>query len=177
MTDASEVAPRWEPERPSVGGQLVIPVVAIIFTTYFFTTIIHSPWTAQVNAVLIGSILIVLSVLQIGKLLLQVRRGEADMRMSLLYSREDLTLGRVYLLIVTLAYIYLIEWGGFTITTFFFLLISMLILNRGRHKRMIMLVSAGLAIGGYLLFILAFDTRFHRGPFEAMVGALLKNGN
>ena len=47
-------------EKKHLGGDLVIPVAALAFTLYYFSTIIDSPWTAQVSAVFIGAILIVL---------------------------------------------------------------------------------------------------------------------
>ena len=43
-----------------IGAQLIIPVAALAFTLYYFSTIINSPWTAQVSAFFIGSILILL---------------------------------------------------------------------------------------------------------------------
>jgi len=62
---------------------------------------------------------------------------------------------------------------GFTITTFLFLSIAMLILNDWRKKRFIILLSAVLSLGGYLLFIVAFKTRFPAGPFETFMKAFL----
>ena len=47
-------------ERKSIGSELIIPVAALLFTIYYFYTIIDAPWTAQVAAFIVGSILIVL---------------------------------------------------------------------------------------------------------------------
>ncbi len=41
-----------------LGGELVIPIIAVGFTLYFFSTIWNSPWTAQVSAFLVGGILL-----------------------------------------------------------------------------------------------------------------------
>jgi len=177
MTEASSASPERKSTCRPIGGELVVPGVAIIFTLYYFSTIVDSPWTAQVSAVLIGTVLIVLSALLIGKLALSVRRGKANFKMSQLYSAADISTGRVYLFFVTLAYIILIDWGGFTITTFFFLFLSMLVLNQGRNKKGAAMLSGAMALGGYILFILAFDTRFPRGPFETMMEALLGYGS
>ena len=43
--------------KPNVLGELIIPVFGVVFTTYYFSTIIDSPWTAQVNAVMVGLVL------------------------------------------------------------------------------------------------------------------------
>lgn len=165
-----------EDKKRSLGGELVIPVAAILFTLYYFSTIIDSPWTAQVSAFFVGAVLIALSVGFVVKCWIEVRSGRADLGMGALFSRADLSSGRLALLIVTLGYILLIEWAGFTITTFVFLLLGMLVLNRGRNRGLIVVLAAAMALGGYLLFILAFDTRFPRGPFEVFMKAVLTYG-
>ena len=42
----------------------------------------------------------------------------------------------------------------------------MLLLSEGKKKRFIFAISLSLSLGGYLLFIVAFKTRFPAGPFE-----------
>jgi hypothetical protein len=71
--------------------------------------------------------------------------------------------------VLTILYIYVIQWGGFTLTTFGFLFLSIAILNRGRRLGLVGLVSFVMVIAGYLLFIVAFDTRFPHGPFEILM--------
>ena len=60
MTDNKEAD---APEHTSVGSQLIIPIAAVLFTVYYFYTIIDAPWTAQVAAFIVGSILIILVIL------------------------------------------------------------------------------------------------------------------
>ncbi len=163
-------------KKRALGGELVIPVCAIVFTLYYFITIIDSPWTAQVSAFFIGVILLLLSVMFIIRCVLQVRRGEADYSLSRLFSGADIRSGRLALLAVTIGYIIVIDYLGFTITTFLFLFLGMLVLNQWRNKGVIGVLSASMALGGYLLFILAFDTRFPRGPFEIFMKAMLGDG-
>jgi len=73
----------------------------------------------------------------------------------------------VLLLVLTIAYIALIEWSGFTLTTLVYLFLAMLLLGADRMRAL--WVSLAYAIGGYLLFIAAFDTRFPAGPFESLM--------
>ncbi len=164
-------------EKRPLGGDLVIPVAALAFTLYYFSTIINSPWTAQVGAGLIGVILITLTLIFIARTALALRAGEADLRMGTLFSRDDIATGRIGLMAVTVLYIVVIQWGGFTLTTFAFLMAAMLILTRGRNKTLIVILSAVMALGGYAVFIYAFDTRFPRGPFEALMKSVLPHGN
>ncbi len=49
----------------------------------------------------------------------------------------------------------------------------MLLLSEGRNKRLILILSGTLAIGGYLLFIVAFERRFPLGPFEQLMKQVL----
>ena len=173
----SEAASENLPVKPvSVGGQLVIPVVAVVFTLYYFSTILDSPWTAQVSAFIIGFVLIALCLVSITKSGLLVARKQADLKIAELLSTPEFFNGRGALFAFTFSYILLIDWGGFTITTFIFLFLSMMVLDNGKRKLLAFLVAGAMSLSGYALFILAFDTRFPRGPFENMMEALLSNG-
>ena len=163
-------------DKKAVGGDLLIPAAAFGFTIYYFWTIWDSPWTAQVNAFLVGTILIILVAIFITRTVLAVRRGSASLRIGNLLAPRELLLTRLGLLITTLGYVIVIQWAGFTLTTCLFLLSAMLILNRGRNLGIVALLSAGLALFGYLLFIVSFDTRFPRGPFEQFMQSLFGNG-
>lgn len=160
-------------EKKHLGGDLVIPVAALAFTLYYFSTIIDSPWTAQVSAFFIGAILILLIVVIIVKSVWQVKRGEADFNLEALLAPRSYIPRRLALLALTVGFIYLVQWGGFTLTIFAFMSLAMLLLSGGRNKRFIVVLCAALAIGGYLLFILAFDTRFPSGPFELFMKQVL----
>jgi hypothetical protein len=161
------------PEKKHLGGDLVIPVAALAFTLYYFSTIIDSPWTAQVSAFFIGAILILLIAILVIKSAWLVKRGEADLRLDSLLAPRSFIPKRLALLALTIGFIILVEWGGFTLTIFAFMSLAMLLLTGGRNKRFIFTLCAALALGGYLLFILAFDTRFPYGPFEELMDWLL----
>ena len=165
-----------EDKKRSLGGELIIPAAAIVFSLYYFSTIVDSPWTAQVSAFFVGAVLIALSAAFIIRCAVAVRCGNADLGLGGLFSRADLTSGRLALLVVTLGYILFIEWAGFTITNFVFLFVCMLAINRRRSPGLIAALAATMSLGGYLLFILAFDTRFPRGPFETFMKAMLGDG-
>ncbi|MGR3341638.1 MAG: tripartite tricarboxylate transporter TctB family protein [Paracoccaceae bacterium] len=176
MSDPDTEPQKLRRARNSVGAQLVIPAAAVALALYYFTTIIDSPWTAQVSAFMIGSILIALCLVFSAKIAVQVKQKQADLRMTELFTAEDLTNGRVVLFAITFGYILLINWAGFTITTFFFLFLSMVVLNNGRRKLVSAFIAGVMSLGGWGLFILAFDTRFPRGPFENLMEAVLLYG-
>ena len=162
-----------KPQKKHVGGELVIPVGALLFTIYYFTTIIDVPFTAQVSALFVGTVLTICVAVFLVRVGLMIRRGEADLGMGRLLEPVDYIPKRLALLGLTIAYIYVIHWGGFTLTTFVFLALAMALLNNGRRKGFIVMLSALLAIGGWLLFIVAFEVRFPEGPFEHLMKGLI----
>lgn len=159
-------------DKKHIGAELVIPTVALAFTIYYFSTIIDSPWTAQVSAFFIGAVLITLIVIFIVRSVIAVIGGEADLGMEGLIAPRALIPKRLGLFALTLGFIFFVQWGGFTLTVFVFLCIAMLLLTGGRRVRLVLLLSLGLSVGGYLLFILAFDTRYPDGPIEHLLQPL-----
>ena len=169
---SKETGPRPPARRP-VGGDLIIPIAAVAFTLYYFTTIIDSPWEAQVNAFFVGSILIVLIALLLIRLARDLIAGEADLRLGGLIEPVAVAPRRLLVLLLAIGYVAAIEWLGFTLTTFAFLAAAMLVLSNGRRPGFVLGLAAALALGGYLLFMVAFQTRFPAGPVEWLLGSAL----
>ena len=170
MQDETEAS---QPRKRALGAELVIPVAALAFTIYYFYTILDAPWTAQASAFFIGTILIILSLLFIALTFRWVAKGEGDWSFHTLFEPHDYVKLRVGLFALTVGYILVISFLGFTITTFLFLLLATLLLNRGRRAKLALLISAILSVGGYLLFVVAFDTNFPEGPFENLMNGIL----
>lgn len=162
-----------EPRKRALGAELVIPVMALLFTLYYFYTILESPWTAQASAFFVGTILIALVLIFVGLSFRWVAKGEGDWSFHTLFEPLGYAKPRLALFALTVGYIAVIPFFGFTITTFIFLFLAMLLLNRGRHVRLSLLVSLALSLGGYFLFIAAFDTSFPAGPFESLMEGVL----
>ncbi len=160
-------------EKKHLGGEMVIPVAALLFTIYYFVTIIDVPWTAQVSAFFVGTILIFLIGLFVFRSVKELRRGEADLSMGPLIEPISFIPKRLALMGLTLGFIIAVEYLGFTITTFVFICGAMLLLGNGRRKGLVVSLAAILALSGWALFIWAFETRFPAGPFETMMQGLL----
>jgi hypothetical protein len=159
-----------------IGGELVIPIVAVGFTLYFFTTIWNSPWTAQVSAFMVGGVLLTVCAIFFVRCALWLSRGEGTLGFGNVFTMDDIRTGRIGLLLTTIGYVAFIDILGFTLMTFLFLAISMLILAKGERPMFIVAISAAMALTGWALFIWAFDTRFPRGWFENTMKAVLANG-
>ena len=80
---------------------------------------------------------------------------------------------RAALLGLTLAFILAVPYAGFTITTFVFMSLGMLVLADWHRKSFIVALCAVLAVAGWGLFIYAFETRFPSGPFERLMQGIL----
>ena len=164
-------------EKTPVGADLLIPGAAIAFTLYYFSTIIDSPWTAQVSAFFVGSILLALCLILLASIARRVARGEASLRFDPLITPAAVVPKRLALFGLTLGYIFFIDWLGFTTTTFLFLMFGMMLLSgwQRNNKRLIVILSAVLSVGGYLLFVVAFERRFPEGPFEDLFKAVVSS--
>lgn len=151
------------------GGELIIPLAALGFTLYYFSTILNSPWTAQVNAFMVGSVLIVLVLAFVGVTVREVIAGRGDLGISLLFGPRKVLARRGAFILLTLLYLLAIPWLGFTLTTFLFLAGSMLVLGGRQRPLKPIIIAAVMAAIGYAVFIPLFETRLPRGPVEALL--------
>jgi hypothetical protein len=159
-------------DKRHVGGELIIPIAGLLFTIYYFSTIVDSPWIAQVSAFFIGSILIALIIGYLIKTVLEVKSGAADFRPGPLNDPVELMPKRMILFALTVGYIFVIYYLGFTLTTFLFLAGAMALLADRKRLGFIIGLSAVFSLAGWALFILAFDTRFPVGPFERFMDGM-----
>lgn len=163
-------------ERPSgrkaVGGDLIIPVAAVVFTLYYFSTIIDSPFEAQAAAFFIGTILLGLILVLLVRVGHELLSGESSLALGPLGEPRQVVPKRVLLFALAAAYMVFMSWTGFTLGTFLFLAGAMLLLGEGRRPGLVLALAAALALIGWLVFIVFFETRFPDGPFEWLTAGL-----
>lgn len=159
--------------RRQIGGELIIPVAALVFTLYYFWSIVDSPWTAQVNAFLVGTILIaVVAIFLISRARL-LFAGKVTLGVSNLLAPYDMIGKRLGFIGLTVAYLIIIHWLGFTLTTFLFMWGSMMLLAGGKRPvfhGVIALIMAGV---GWGVFIALFEERLPKGPVEHILKGFL----
>jgi hypothetical protein len=126
-----------------------------------------------VSAFLVGGVLLLVSGIFILRCILWIACGEGSLGMGTVVSAEDLRSGRLGFVLATLGFCLLIEPLGFTLTTFLFIFASTSILSKFRRVPFNALVSAVIALVGWAVFELAFDTRFPEGVFETTMEALI----
>lgn len=173
-TGVQEDAPPSAKKTPgSAGAELIIPVIGCIFTLYYFSTIIDSPWTAQVSTFFIGCVLILCSAVVIFRVLKECRAGTKTFDFDILITPYDFITRRVVLMVLTVGFIPFTQVAGFTLTTFGFLFLATALLQNGRNLGHIAALSAVLAVVGWAVFVYAFEIRFPNGPFEYLMGRIL----
>lgn len=161
-----------EEGKRQIGGELVIPLLALGFTLYYISTVLNSPWSAKVNAYMVGSVLILLVLVFFARALGVLLRGQATLGISDLLAPYEILPKRLAFMAVSLGYLVAIHWLGFTLTTFLFLASSMLILGGGRRPLLCLasaFVMAAVALG---VFVILFEKRFPEGPVENLIQAL-----
>lgn len=159
-------------EKRQIGGELIIPAIAVVFTLYYFSTIINSPWTAQVNAFLVGSILLavvgVFAVVVVRELL----AGRATLGATNLLKPYNMLGRRAGFIGLTVLYLFVIDVIGFTLSTFLFLFASMVLLDRKKRFVLCGALALIMAAVGYLAFVVFFEKRLPKGPIEQLLAGV-----
>ncbi|MGI9421712.1 MAG: tripartite tricarboxylate transporter TctB family protein [Hyphomicrobiaceae bacterium] len=161
-------------ERAEVGSDLIIPVAAVALALYYFTTIIDSPWTAQVTAFFVGIILILLSIAHVLRAMLRLNRGDAQFSMRRILEPASLLPQRAMLFALTVGSLLVMSTAGFTLTAIVFLSSAMLLLNHGRNPVRIVVLAVSLSVVWFILFVLIFQRRFPLGWLDEQISAIVR---
>jgi hypothetical protein len=157
--------------KAALGADLVIPALALGFAIYFFVSIADLGWEAKANGVVLGTVLIALIALQLGRVALRLGRGEGDLRADPLWLPRDVLGKRVGMVLVTIAFIAALEWLGFTLSLLLAMAIALRIMGVQRPST-IAWVSFAVAASAYALFIAVLDSAFPHGPIELALARL-----
>ncbi len=151
--------------KESAGADLVIPLLALAFAAYFFWSIVDLVWEAKANGVVIGTVLVALVLVQLARIGLRVVRGEADLRTDPLWEPRDVLGKRIGMVLVTIAFIVLLQVLGLTLALFVAMAAGLWIMGVRKPARLLA-ISFGVAATAYLLFIVALDAGFPHGLIE-----------
>ena len=155
------------PKTP-LGADLVIPVLALAFAIYFFWSIADLAWEAKANGVVIGVALITLLVVQVARIALAVAQGRGDLRTDTLWQPRDVLLKRIGMVVVTVAFILLLQVLGLTLSLFASMAAALWLMGV-RRPPVLLGISFGVAAAAYLLFIAVLDAGFPHGVIEKIL--------
>jgi hypothetical protein len=159
--------------KAALGADLVIPLLALGFAVYFYFSIRDLAWEAKANGLIIGTMLVVLIAVQLARIGLALARGRGDLATDPLWQPRDVLAKRIGMVLVTIAFIASIRWLGLTLALLLGMLASLWLMGV-RKPKVLVGVSAVVAIAAYLLFIAALDSAFPHGPIENLLEAVLK---
>lgn len=157
--------------KKSIGAELIIPVAGLLFAVYYLTSIWNIKWEAQVNGFFHSTMLLILTTAFFIRTARQVTRGEVDLRLGDKLGTGTLLKQRLGLVAITIVFVLLLPWLGFTLSTFLFLIGTMAFFGI-RSPAKLVGVPLALSAGGYVLFIVALNARFPHGIVEEALGAI-----
>lgn len=157
-----------EEEKKARGDELVFPLMALAFAVYYLYTIMGLSWEAKINGILVGSVLIFLIAVFLLKTFLDRRRGKISFKFKTFVFKSSNQMTRVWFLLLAIAYVIVIPWTGFTLTTFGYLVAAMLLLGV-RSPWRLFTTSLVISVCGHLFFITLLKTRLPSGPVERLI--------
>ena len=158
-------------KRQALGADLVIPVMAVAFTLYYFSTIWELGWEAKANGLAIGTALLLLIGILLTRIVVRVKRGGATLAMDRLLKPRESQGRRLGLIGAIVGFIITLPWLGLTLAIFCFMCAAMLIL--GVRKPLPLLATAlAVSAGVYTGFIVILSTRFPHGPVENLLARI-----
>lgn len=156
----------------ALGADLVVPLLALAFATYFLVSIRELAWEAKANGVIIGTLLLLLVAAQLTRIVMKLVRGQGNLSMAPLLEPREVLGKRLALVAVTILFIVTLKWSGLTLGLFVGLLAALWLMGV-RKPRQLVAVPLVVAAAAYGLFIAALDSSFPHGPVERLIAALL----
>lgn len=157
--------------KEAAGADLVIPLLALGFAIYFFSSIADLVWEAKANGVIIGTALVTLVLIQLGRIGYRVAKGRASLATRALWEPREALPRRLGMVAVTIGFIVTLKWLGLTLGLLLWMVAGLWVMGV-RNSRVIAAISIVTAAAAYLLFIAALDSNFPHGPVENLVAAL-----
>ena len=154
-------------EKTPLGADLVIPLLALGFASYFFWSITDLAWEAKANGVVIGVALVALVLIQVARVVLAVARGQGDLRTDPLWQPGDVLFKRLGMVAVTVAFILLLQVLGLTLSLFLAMAAALWLMGV-RRPSLVLGIAFGVAAAAYLLFIAVLDAGFPHGLIEKL---------
>jgi len=153
--------------KAPLGADLAIPVLALAFAAYFFWSIADLAWEAKANGVVIGAALVALVAVQLARTAALVAKGAGDLRADPLWQPRELLAKRVGMVLVTVAFIGVLELLGLTLSLLAAMAAALVIMGV-RKPSIVLWISFAVAAAAYVLFIAVLDSAFPHGPIEKL---------
>lgn len=155
-------------KRVALGAELVLPVIALAFATYFLVSTADLQWEAKANGVIIGGLLVLLLALQFVRSGIAYVRGRADFSFGALLQPRDVLYKRLGMMAITIALVATVPWLGLGLGLFLSLAAALVMMGvRGFGHAL--LVAFLVALSCSVLFTVVLDSGLPRGPVEHLL--------
>ena len=154
-------------KKTPLGADLVIPALALGFCAYFFVSIADLAWEAKANGLVIGGVLVLLIAIQVGKTVVQLVRGRADLGFGPLFEPRDVLGRRLGMVVVTIAFIATLKWLGLTLGLLLALFAALWIM--GARGKALVILPVAVSAAAYLLFVVLLQSDIPHGPIEKLL--------
>ncbi len=155
-------------KKQPLGADLVIPVLALAFATYFLVTTADLEWEAKANGVIIGSLLVLLIAAQLVRMGVAMARGRANWSFAPLLHPSDALRKRISMLAITIAFVATLPWVGLGLGLLVALAAGFTVMGV-KEVRRIALVSLSITAVCTLLFTVVLDSSLPPGPVEKFI--------
>jgi hypothetical protein len=157
--------------RPAIGADLIIPIAAVAFTLYFFSTVWDLSWEAKANGLVIGFVLLGLVAVLFVRVALQLRAGAVTLGFAPLLHPWRLQAQRIAIVALTALFVVVLPWLGLSLALFALIVALMLVM--GVRRRLPLIATAvTITAATYLLFIALINARLPHGPVERLLAAI-----
>lgn len=162
--------------KPARGADFIIPALAAGFTGYFLASTAALTWEAKANGVVIGVILLLLVLVQVVRISIQIRSGEAGGGLGDIAIWSPVQAKRLAIIVALALFVATIQWLGTTLGLFMTMAASMWIMGV-RSWKSLLAISFGAAATVYALFIGLLDAHMPEGLVERALSALTGGGS
>lgn len=157
--------------RRTFGADLILPVLASLYAIYYVASVWDFPPEAQRSGMLLAGLMLFFSTLFFIRTAVRAVAGGWRFEIASVLGPEEGRLNRIGFVALILVYLLVVRHGGFTLTTFGFVLGASWLAGL-RPVRRAAIFAAVAALAGWAFFIALLGTRFPEGPFERLVAAL-----
>lgn len=162
---------RQREEPRAAGADLVVPVMALAFAAYFFWSIRGLVWEAKANGVVVGTILVLLVLVQLARIGADLVQGRATLDPGPLIRPWPVQLRRLAVVVLMALFVATIEWVG-TLPGLFVSTAGCMFLLGVRDWRWLAGLPLAICAFVYVMFFLFLQARLPAGPLEAVLARI-----
>ncbi len=158
--------------RGALGADLVIPVLALAFAGYFFYSVEGLPWEARANGDVIGTALVALVAIQLGRIGWAVVRQRERLGFAPILEPREALPKRLGIVLVSACFLLALPWLGLTLSLFLAMAAALWVMGV-RKRTQLVAIPLVASLVAYALFIAVLRSDFEPGPVERALAPIL----